>query len=435
MAGDFNKPVNTDAYATLLRFIRENIAELAKGLDASTAANIPSGAIRFNSTTKRWEKWNGSAWSELVAKASATYDIRTAQANDVVVGAYTAKGLGQIGPAANSNGVSNANSYLASGLWFVANADATTNWPGAGLGGFLQVVTNSAGAYIRQTFFVHNANQMHSRYSTDSGSTWSAWKHITANADWNAASGADGFIANKPTLGTAAALNVQSTAEDSTSNRVLKVGAFGLGSTSIPTYVGNIDNINITSFYYYDTAYSSNGPTGVNWAYILTIAQGSYKVQVAWEASTVRVFTRSRLAGGVWTNWSNWHHNATMLGGVSQSGGVPTGAIIEQGSNINGRYTRFADGTQICTMTVPNTAVPMTTAYAGSWYKSGVISFSYPAVFSTAPNLLAVVEEATLGSVVAVVQSYLGSGRVILCRGTSATIDVTFKATVIGRWF
>lgn len=38
----------------------------------------------------------------------------------------------------------------------------------------------------------------------------------------------------------------------------------------------------------------------------------------------------------------------TLLGTVSQSAGVPTGAVIERGSNANGQYVRFADGTQIC---------------------------------------------------------------------------------------
>lgn len=37
-----------------------------------------------------------------------------------------------------------------------------------------------------------------------------------------------------------------------------------------------------------------------------------------------------------------------ILGTVSQSSGVPTGAIIERGSNANGEYVRFADGTQMC---------------------------------------------------------------------------------------
>jgi len=42
---------------------------------------------------------------------------------------------------------------------------------------------------------------------------------------------------------------------------------------------------------------------------------------------------------------------ATMpiLGAVGNSGGVPTGAVIERGSTANGEYVRLADGTQICT--------------------------------------------------------------------------------------
>lgn len=36
------------------------------------------------------------------------------------------------------------------------------------------------------------------------------------------------------------------------------------------------------------------------------------------------------------------------VGTVSQSGGVPTGAIIESGSNVNGQYTKYADGRLIC---------------------------------------------------------------------------------------
>jgi hypothetical protein len=38
---------------------------------------------------------------------------------------------------------------------------------------------------------------------------------------------------------------------------------------------------------------------------------------------------------------------SNILGTVSQSSGVPTGAIIQRGSNANGEFVRFADGTQI----------------------------------------------------------------------------------------
>lgn len=37
-----------------------------------------------------------------------------------------------------------------------------------------------------------------------------------------------------------------------------------------------------------------------------------------------------------------------LLGPVSQAAGVPTGGVIERGSNASGEYLRLADGTQIC---------------------------------------------------------------------------------------
>tara|TARA_R110000850_G_scaffold191319_1_gene318249 strand:- start:397 stop:2082 length:1686 start_codon:yes stop_codon:yes gene_type:complete len=60
---------------------------------------------------------------------------------------------------------------------------------------------------------------------------------------------------------------------------------------------------------------------------------------------------------------------ACLLGTVSQSGGVPTGSIIEQGSNANGVYVRFADGTQICT----NQAFTTSATVDSTW--------TYPAAF------------------------------------------------------
>lgn len=45
---------------------------------------------------------------------------------------------------------------------------------------------------------------------------------------------------------------------------------------------------------------------------------------------------------------ADFYKKANILGTVSQSAGVPTGAVIERGSNANGDYVRFADGTQIC---------------------------------------------------------------------------------------
>ncbi len=48
-------------------------------------------------------------------------------------------------------------------------------------------------------------------------------------------------------------------------------------------------------------------------------------------------------------NNSALYRRANILGTVGQTGGVPTGAVIESGSNANGQFVRFADGLQICT--------------------------------------------------------------------------------------
>lgn len=45
-----------------------------------------------------------------------------------------------------------------------------------------------------------------------------------------------------------------------------------------------------------------------------------------------------------------------ILGTVSQSVGVPTGAIIERGTNANGEFAKFADGTLICNQRLPVSA-------------------------------------------------------------------------------
>lgn len=61
-----------------------------------------------------------------------------------------------------------------------------------------------------------------------------------------------------------------------------------------------------------------------------------------------------------------------LLGTVSQSGGTPTGAVLERGENANGSYLRLADGTQICWKANFITA----SGAAANW--------TFPAAFATA---------------------------------------------------
>lgn len=73
-----------------------------------------------------------------------------------------------------------------------------------------------------------------------------------------------------------------------------------------------------------------------------------------------------------------------VVGTVSQSGGVPTGAIVERGSNSNGDFMRLVDGTQFCWS--PNFTIDVTSA-VGSSYRGTSVTWTYPASFVATPNI------------------------------------------------
>jgi len=97
----------------------------------------------------------------------------------------------------------------------------------------------------------------------------------------------------------------------------------------------------------------SAGATGI-WAAhdnAIAVYQGGvwayHTPQPGWRAWNVATGTVVIWGGTAWGDIGYSPKN--ILGTVSQSAGTPTGAVIERGSNANGEYIRFADGTQICT--------------------------------------------------------------------------------------
>ncbi|TKT79958.1 hypothetical protein [Aquamicrobium sp. LC103] len=78
------------------------------------------------------------------------------------------------------------------------------------------------------------------------------------------------------------------------------------------------------------------------------------------------------------------YHRGNVLGAVGQSGGVPTGAIIDRGSNANGEFVRFADGTQITFRQVIYSTT-ITTAVGNGFWASDVVHAPFAASFVAAP--------------------------------------------------
>jgi|GEM_PF-186807 len=146
-----------------------------------------------------------------------------------------------------------------------------------------------------------------------------------------------------------------------------------------------------------------------------------------------------RRTAGAWGNWKRMFDWGNILGTVSQASGVPTGAIIERGSNANGDYVRWADGTQMAWKSVAGQG-PITTA-SGAGFISGTIGLgSLPATFIAAPLRL-LGSRHTGGSYASVVEGIdsataLVGGQCRLRRDTTSS-EVLFAvdALFIGRWF
>ena len=131
---------------------------------------------------------------------------------------------------------------------------------------------------------------------------------------------------------------------------------------------------------------------------------------------------------------------SNILGTVSESGGVPTGAIIERGSNSNGEFIKYADGTMICFVSL---------SYATTDSNLQNEDYTFPATFDAIPNFQVTIQDnrdAILGGanrdIVSNVSESLprvGSGRIRAWAvdGFSFNSGHTWKIGVMlfGRWY
>jgi hypothetical protein len=138
---------------------------------------------------------------------------------------------------------------------------------------------------------------------------------------------------------------------------------------------------------------------------------------------------------GITTLDGDVYAEGNILGTVSETGGVPTGAIIERGSNANGSFVKYADGTMICTtlrtesrsaagtrataITLPATFVDQTLQPTGTSPYAAFATLR-SGVPGTATNIS--------------VDDLTTSGLTVYTERTNSTSCVFF-VEAIGRWF
>jgi hypothetical protein len=226
-----------------------------------------------------------------------------------------------------------------------------------------------------------------------------------------------------PVTGTA----VTQTAQDVTAGRLLKTGDGGINLLAGVNYLADIDNGSIPQGLW-QTDGAGPGtlgtfPAGQNrYGHMLNLRLGTNEVwQVYKSIVGRRIFSRARTSGA-WSAWEEIYHAGSILGTVAQSGGVPTGALMQPGSGANGNFVRYADGRLECRHTLAASA-------------AGAVTWTFPSAFIAAP----VVQGTAIATVSATVCQDAAPTT------TAATFSVrdktdarradTVHLLAVGRWF
>jgi hypothetical protein len=134
----------------------------------------------------------------------------------------------------------------------------------------------------------------------------------------------------------------------------------------------------------------------------------------------------------------DYYKKSNILGTVSQSAGIPTGAIIERGSNANGEYVRYADGTQICWAGFTASSRSVTTALGSMFTLAAPVARTFPSAFiaGSAPTVSPTLGANSVGRVFAIpISGSATAWTYDLMSPTSVTSTVSEGYIATGRWF
>lgn len=240
--------------------------------------------------------------------------------------------------------------------------------------------------------------------------------------------------------------------------KVLSGGDYGIGAEAVPNINDFASNIESGIYYSFAAAHpqaTPNGPPSPASGAMSVLAMGGlgtgYKAFLAIQnnssGSGQKTYVGAKGAAGAPT-WREVYTNVTAVGSVSQSGGVPSGAIIERGSNANGQYTKYADGTLVQWGRLElSAAIAVTSANSGGGYRSSQGSITFPTTFvsRSAPGDSPIALDAYCNNNAYGVRTFpaddnsIATGQIVHTSSGSAvtvpggTLWVTWKA--VGRWY
>ena len=407
---DFNQPALTSLYTDMLNVLKDRDVSAMKWLDGTTDSNIPSGAKRWNSTNNYFEKFNGSTWSVLTAKYMIDVDkVDGCTVNDLGTSTTDLWTASKITSALSTK--LNTSAYTAADvLTKIKTVDGATSGLDADLlDGLHAASTNTVSTVVARDASGNFSAGTITANLTGTASTATTLTGLTSTiAELNYVGGVtsgiqtqlNGKLATTGTSADSMKLNGVVSAETATASTIVKRDASG---------------------YIYGTAFNStlaDTTTAASHYYIETGSDG-------WVRPKTLANVKAELLGAP-------AYNATGSSYIQNT--LTAGAIIEVGSNTNGDYTKFADGTLICTYVATVTNQAINTAYGSLFTGSRV--WTFPHAYLVAPVCKGDAKwgNAAVWSTQSAVSTTTSTFYFIdqSSRATGTSTNLTFSA--IGRW-
>lgn len=111
--------------------------------------------------------------------------------------------------------------------------------------------------------------------------------------------------------------------------------------------------------------------------------------------------------------------------------GIQEGGIVESGSNANGSYIKFADGTMICTHAITQ-SVAIDAAFAGGYRSSGY-PWTYPLPFVGIPKVIPTEISLTCFGAIPVFPGNASANYAYISVGSQGAASRTIGLVAIGR--
>ncbi|MBY5942301.1 hypothetical protein KUW00_15585 [Halomonas sp. DP5N14-9] len=256
--------------------------------------------------------------------------------------------------------------------------------------------------------------------------------------------------------GTAASRNVATAHADSDTTKVPLIGAAGLlNAVNLLEPGGEFSNNKPIGLYHINVADAAGAGLPAQYGSLFSCGHPSnarnfkgWGQELMFDINGVIYHRHSGSNSGAGytapINWAKWRFLYNSMNAVQpvsmDASGVPSGGLFEYGSNSNGEYLKFADGTLICFVEVDGlgttTAVPGSN---GSLFHSADQTWTFPAAFVEKPVMDVTGIRHSDDSIIVWGVGRTTTGSTTKLRGvasqSSAAIGYYLHATAKGRWY